>query len=159
MTSRADFRLRSATPADHTWILPLAPRLHDFGPPPWRSRQRMDLAVSAAIERGLLERPSGSSVIVAEDPGGEPAGFVHLETATDFFTGEAHGHVSDLVVAPGSEGRGVGALLMAAAEAWAQEQGFRLLTLNVFGGNERALHLYQRLGFQADVTKMVKELP
>ena len=85
-------------------------------------------------------------------------GFVHVHTAGDFFTGGTHGHVSDLVVASGVEGRGVGRALMAAAEGWARERGYRLLTLNVFGDNRRALELYTRLGYQPDTTKLVKVL-
>jgi len=153
-----DIRVRAARPADRTWILPLAPRLHDFGPPPWRPRDQMDRAVSEAIDRALTAPPEGSVVLVAEDAEGRPLGFIHLETQRDFFTHEPHGHVSDLVVAEPGEGKGVGRGLMAAAEDWTRERGFRLLSLNVFGRNERARRLYERLGYQPDTTRMIKDL-
>jgi ribosomal protein S18 acetylase RimI-like enzyme len=150
--------IRTATPDDRAWILPLAPRLHEFGPPPWRARPAMDRAVTEAIERALVATPAGSTVLVAESAPAGPLGFVHLETAADFFTHELHGHVSDLVVTPAGEGRGVGRALMAAAEAWSRSRAHRFLTLNVFGDNTRARLLYERLGYRPDTTKMVKLL-
>ena len=153
-----DVIIRPAKPADRSWILPIAPRLHDFGPPPWRPVSVMDAAVTRAIEKALLVPVPGSIVFAAEDAASRPLGFINLETHTDYFTGEEHGHVSDLVVMATAEHRGVGKALMAAAEEWARGLGFRLLTLNVFGANHGARKLYDRLGYQNDTAKMVKVL-
>jgi len=157
MSSMA-IRIRPATAADAAWIMPLAPRLHDFGPPPWRSRAVMDQAVARVVERALTGAAADAVVLAAVDASGHGLGFTHVHTASDFFTGETHGHVSDLVVASGAEGRGVGRALMAAAEQWARGRGYRLLTLNVFEENRRARELYTRLGYQPDTTKLVKVL-
>lgn len=118
----------------------------------------MDRAVTASIDEGLTAPASDQTVLVAEGAAHELLGFVHLHAATDFHTGERHGHVSDIVVAPASEGRGVGAALMAAAEDWARARAFRLLSLHVFGGNTRARALYERLGYRLDIVKMIKTL-
>ncbi|MBC7790294.1 MAG: GNAT family N-acetyltransferase [Anaerolineae bacterium] len=156
MTPESVISIRPAKPADRSWILPIAPRLHHFGPPPWRPLPVMDEAVTAAIDHVLVAQPSGSTVLVAEDDAGRPLGFIHVETHKDYFTKEEHGHVSDLVVASTAEHRGVGRALMTAAEDWARGLGFRLLTLNVFDGNHGARKLYDRLGYQPDTLKMVK---
>jgi GNAT superfamily N-acetyltransferase len=158
MPHAAPVSIRPARPGDRDWILSLAPRLHDFGPPPWRPRDVMDGAVTASIDEGLTAPAADQTVLVAEDAARKPLGFVHLHGATDFHTGERHGHVSDIVVAPDAEGRGVGAALMAAAEDWARGNGFRLLSLHVFGANARARALYERLGYRLDIVKMVKPL-
>jgi len=150
--------VRAATAADCAWIIALTPRLHAFGPPPWRPRDQMDRAVARVVETAILRPTPGATVLAAFDPEDRGLGFIHLHPATDFFTGEAHGHISDLVVAPAAEGRGVGRALMAAAEAWARERGYRLLTLNVFDANQRARALYERLGYRPDVIKLVKPL-
>lgn len=150
--------IRPALPEDASWILPLSARLHDFGPPAWRPRGQMDRAVAASIGEALRTPADGQTVLVAEDESGSPAGFVHLHPAFDFFTGEQHTHVSDIVVATQAEGRGVARALMDAADEWARTLGHRLLTLNVFGGNDRALALYERLGYRTDTVKMVKLL-
>ncbi len=149
--------VRRATSSDREWILPLAPRLIEFGPPSWRPLSVMNQAVTKAIETALVATPPGSVVFVAEE-GGQPLGFIHVETTTDYFTREAHGHVSDLVVAREGEGRGVGRALMAAAEAWARDRRYRLMSLNVFEDNHRARALYERLGYRPDTMKLLKDL-
>jgi GNAT superfamily N-acetyltransferase len=150
--------IRRATAADRGTVVPLSSRLHDFGPPDWRDRATMDEAVAPAISGALDASGPETEVLVAEDSAGRTLGFVHLHEATDFFTGEVHGHVSDIVVRADAEGRGVGRALMDAGEQWSRDRGHRLLTLNVFEKNRRARGLYERLGFSADTTKLVKVL-
>ncbi|HXY20758.1 MAG TPA: GNAT family N-acetyltransferase [Gemmatimonadales bacterium] len=154
----ANVTIRPATGGDRDWILGHAPHLHDFGPPPYRPREVMDRAVVASIDGALSGAAPGAEVLVAVGEGGERLGFIHLHGATDFFTGERHGHVSDIVVAPEARGRGVGEALMTAAEGWARSRGYRLLSLHVFDGNTGARAFYARLGYQADVRKLVKPL-
>jgi GNAT superfamily N-acetyltransferase len=137
----------------------MSSRLHDFGPPPFRPRSQMDQAVAADIEGSLGSPDPSAAVFVAEDAAsGRPLGFAHVKTFSDYFTSEPHGHVSDLVVAAGAEGRGVGSALMAAAEDWSRARGHRLLSLNVFDENRRARKLYDRLGYRPDTLRMVKVL-
>ena len=158
MTDALAVRVRPASAADRGWILALAPRLHDFGPPPYRERGVMDRAVVASIGEALAGTHPDTAVLVAEDAAGVRLGFIHLHGARDFFTGEAHGHVSDIVVAPEAEGRGVGQALMAAAEDWARALGYRLLSLHVFDGNARARAFYAQLGYRPDIVKLIKTL-
>jgi amino-acid N-acetyltransferase len=158
MSDTVRVRVRPAIAADREWILPLASRLHDFGPPPYRGREAMDRAVAASIHAALLGGSPGAEVLVAEGEEREPLGFVHLHAARDFFTGEEHGHVRDIVVAAGAEGRGVGRALMAAAEGWAQRRAYRLLSLHVFEENVRARRFYERLGYHADIRKLIKPI-
>jgi ribosomal protein S18 acetylase RimI-like enzyme len=150
--------IRPASPEDRAWILSLAPRLHDFGPPPYRPRDQMDRAVVASIDEALSGAKSDAAVFVAASAADEPLGFIHLHGATDFFTGEPHGHVSDIVVAAEAEGQGVGQALMAAAEDWGRARGYRLLSLHVFDDNARARRFYARLGYCPDTLKLVKPL-
>jgi ribosomal protein S18 acetylase RimI-like enzyme len=110
-------------------------------------------ATTAAIDGG-----ADRAVLVAVDDADARLGFVHIETAVDFFTHERHGHISTIVVAPDAEKRGVGAALLEAAEAWCRERRYRLLTLNVFERNAAARRLYERAGFTVDVLKYAKPL-
>jgi GNAT superfamily N-acetyltransferase len=137
----------------------MSARLHDFGPPRWRPRPVMDEAVARSIASSLEPLAADhAAIFVAEESDGTPLGFIHVHTARDFFTGEEHGHVSDVVTASGEEGRGIGRALMAAGEEWSRGRGHRLLTLNVFAANSRARALYERIGYEPDTTKMVKVL-
>ncbi len=152
-------RIRAARAEDAAWLLPMSSRLHDFGPPPFRPRDQMDRAVAADIGASLGSADPSVAVLVVEEEGsGRPLGFAHIKIFTDYFTAEPHGHVSDLVVAAGAEGRGVGTALMEAAADWSRARGHRLLTLNVFDENRRARALYDRLGYLPDTLRMVKLL-
>jgi len=151
-------RIRQARPADREWILRQAPRLHEFGPPPFRPVPAMNDAVTRDIARTIDVPGADRIVFLAEDDAGDPLGFAHVVTTHDFFTGEPHGHLSDLVVDREGEGRGVGRALITAAEAWSRERRHRLFSLNVFEHNTRARTLYERLGYRMDTIKMMKEL-
>lgn len=150
--------IRPAVRADREWVIPLSARLHEFGPPPWRPRDRMNSAVASSLEIALDELRPTNLILVAEDSLGEPLGFVHLQITTDFFTAEDHAHISDLAVHSGAEGRGVASALLRAAEEWACAHGHRLLTMNVFSTNHRARALYDRSGYLPDTIRLVKVL-
>ena len=159
MTSHnSDVRVRPATSEDREFILALVPRLMEFGPPPWRERERMVATDLETIGRVLDEQPPSHAVFVAEDADGARLGFIHLHSAVDYFTREEHGHVSDVAVTRAGEGRGVGRALMEKGEAWARARGYRLLTLHVFARNARARAVYEKLGYAEDTVKCVKEL-
>ena len=106
----------------------------------------------------LSTQAPGVAIFIAEDETAASLGFIHLITATDYYTRERHGHIADIVVAGEGEGRGVGRALMAKGEEWARGQGYRWLTLNVFVKNLHAREVYKRLGYGEDIMSYVKEL-
>ena len=153
-----DIRMRPARRDDVDWITALAPRMHEFGPPPWRDAGVMDDAVAAQWARELADPTPGSAFFVAEDTLGWPLGFVWLKTERDYFIDRPVGHIVDIAVVKEGEGRGVGRALMAAAERWAEDAGYPWLTLHVFEGNDRARRLYERVGYLPEWTRMLKKL-
>jgi len=150
--------IRPAAPADRDFVLSIAPRLNEFDVPPWRDRAAMNLGDARVLWSALTDPPPETSVFIAETNDGTPLGFIHLNVETDYYTREKYGHISDIVVAPEGEGRGVGKALMAAGEDWARNRGYRLITLNVFMANTRARALYEHLGYGEDFMKYVKKL-
>jgi ribosomal-protein-alanine N-acetyltransferase len=58
-------------------------------------------------------------------------------------------HIGNLAVAPGTQGEGIGALLLARALADAAERGVEHAALEVRVGNEKAIRLYERFGFES----------
>jgi GNAT superfamily N-acetyltransferase len=154
--SEAEVRIRPVRPEDADWIPALAPRLHEFGPPPWRDVAVMDASVAAGLARDIAVPSPGSAMFVAEDAAGIPLGFVSLRTDRDYFIDMPVGHVVDIVVTREGEGRGVGRALLAAAERWAESAGYPWLTLHVFEGNQRARRLYERVGYVPEWTRMLK---
>jgi len=57
------------------------------------------------------------------------------------------GHVTQVCVMPELRGHGVGEALLAASTHALQQRGFNLLSLTVTQANDRAVALYERLGF------------
>lgn len=150
--------IRRARDTDRSAVLALVPRLvGGFTPPPWRDPAAMtatDLDVVAEALRSTVDDPS---VFVA-DLEGVIAGFVHVRSLEDYFRRRRHGHVADLVVAEGHEGRGIATALLEHAEAWSRAQGYDWMTLGVFEENIRAERLYRNLGYRRDVVRLLQPL-
>ena len=149
--------IRPATPADRDAILRLTERLGDFPVPPWRTAAEIARADHPILLAALRGPGEGHLLLVAEE-GGRLLGFLFAAERADYFTGERLAHVEDLALDPGAEGKGLARQLMEAAERWARERGCRRVTLNVWAQNERAIGLYQRLGYQPETVHYLKEL-
>ncbi|MGC8873130.1 MAG: GNAT family N-acetyltransferase [Chloroflexia bacterium] len=59
-------------------------------------------------------------------------------------------YVSDVAVAPGARGRGIGTCMLQKAEEIARSWGKRALVLDVSARNEGAIRLYRRLGYRLE---------
>jgi ribosomal protein S18 acetylase RimI-like enzyme len=66
--------------------------------------------------------------------------------------------VNSICVRESARGRGVGRALMARAEAWARAEGAEELRLVVWAFNERAVRLYEELGYAIRAHAMGKPL-
>jgi GNAT superfamily N-acetyltransferase len=149
-------QIRPYKPSDRDFILSLVTRFSDFELPQWRQRNEIDQTNRHSLEKALNQPEPNSAIFIAEDEGRALAGFIHLQTQADYFNGEKQGYISDLAVDQAFEGRGVGRLLLEAAEDWAHQNGYQRLALYVFAGNTRARQIYEKAGFQQDVLKYVK---
>ena len=159
MDSEADLHIRLADVDDDAFILGLAPRFVDgFELPKSRRRGEYLEGIRRDIARHLTEQPAGTHVFVAENDDGERVGFLHLHTNIDFFSGAPNCHVSDLAVAAGHDGKGVGRALLAYAERWAREHRCKFLSLAAFPGNTRAIDVYAEYGFETETGRLVKPL-
>ncbi len=158
MNEEASLTIRPAKPSDHAFILGLAERFVAFDLPPWRAHDETAAGVHRDIERHLRDRPDTSHFFVAETEDGTRAGFLHVQSTIDFFTGASNCHISDIAVAPGLDGRGIGSRLLAFAEAFAKGRGCRFVTLSVFPANGRARALYERRGYGIELVRMAKAL-
>jgi ribosomal protein S18 acetylase RimI-like enzyme len=58
------------------------------------------------------------------------------------------GHTTQICVMPGYQGHGLGRRLISATIDALRRHGFRALSLTVTAANERAVHLYEQLGFR-----------
>jgi ribosomal protein S18 acetylase RimI-like enzyme len=158
-TSNANTRvvIRSATPADRTFLSAIADRLADFDRPVGRTHAEIAEGDRRALFEALDQPRPGTELFIAE-VARVRAGCLLMWTLEDYFSQQWHAHVSVIAVTKEAEGHGVGRALMAHAEDWARARGHRSITLSVFEGNRRAQALYQRAGYETEMRRMTKRL-
>lgn len=81
-----------------------------------------------------------------------------LGRAFDKSLGERYSQILLLYVVPDHRRLGLGKALLQQAEAWATEQGDRQIGLQVFVDNQKAINLYQNLGYKTQSLLMIKSL-
>jgi len=158
MSMPPGIRLRVAGLEDQPFLLKLSERLGDFPVPPWRTSSEIGAADHAILLDALSHPTWESTIRVAETHEGEPLGYVFVTTRKDYFTHQPHAHVEILALAPEAEGRGIARVLMQAVEDWSREQGYSRVTLNVFATNQRAIGLYEHLGYRPETVHYLKDL-
>ncbi|MCY1138982.1 GNAT family N-acetyltransferase [Actinoplanes sp. Pm04-4] len=145
--------VRPYQPSDRDTVLGLAHRL-TIGVAPWRDKEAVEEAVTGWIRDAIGGDGGGVLVAVVDDR------VVGLVTVGErrHFAGEVDAYVGELVVDGGSEGRGIGTLLMAAAEQWGRERGLRHLTLETGAANRHAREFYAARGYQEEDVRLTKAL-
>jgi GNAT superfamily N-acetyltransferase len=83
---------------------------------------------------------------VAEEEG-RVAGMIGLMVFPAFHRDGLHGYVTALVVDEGARGGGIGAALMAEAEAWFKQRGAKRVNLTTALHREDAHGFYEKLGY------------
>lgn len=81
-----------------------------------------------------------------------------LGTALDQSLGERYSQIFLLYVAPEHRRLGLGKALIQQAETWAKARGDRQIGLQVFVNNQKAVNLYQDLGYETQSLLMIKYL-
>ena len=94
-----------------------------------------------------LAQASKHAVMVAEMPGTEVVGWVHV-SMTPLLESEARAEVNGLVVTEGQRSLGAGAKLLEAAEEWARRHGCRGMNVRSNVIRERAHAFYLRQGYE-----------
>jgi GNAT superfamily N-acetyltransferase len=152
------FTIREAIGSDSGFLYSLAPRLSGVPRPPWHDLPAMEAFQARFMDDTLGTPADGAVTYLAVSTAGVPLGYVHALPGEDGVTGEACGYVAIIAVTEMAEGTGVAAALMAQAENWARQRGYRFLSLDAFAGNSRALAFYRRAGFQPETIRLVKSL-
>ena len=105
------------------------------------------LAEAAAVEGARINR--------VLDESGTVVGLLWLGRSPD---NRETGFVYDVAIEKEYQGKGLGRAAMLAAEDLLRSDGCTRIALNVFGWNERAIALYDSLGFQVDSMQLSKPL-
>jgi GNAT superfamily N-acetyltransferase len=150
--------IREASADDKAFLFSLARRLYSVPRPSWHTLDTMKEFQEKFMASTLEEAAPGSLTLLAVAPNDKALGYVHLLSSRDGVTDEACGHVAIIGVVEEAEGTGAARRLITEAEMWARRQGYRLLSLDVFADNKRAINFYTREGFVAESVRMVKPL-
>ena len=149
--------LRPATADDRDFMDSLSSRFSSVPHVSWHDVTAME-GFQARHTAASLAPAEGSQTLVACAADGKRLGYIHLKPGKDGVTDEPCGYISLVATTKDAEGTGVATRLMAAAEDWARGCGYRLLSLDVFADNRRAVDFYQRVGFETETLRMVKPL-
>ena len=102
---------------------------------------------------GIESEPS-SHVLVADDGEGRVVGWLHVAARTQL-TEDLCAEILGLVVDEHARGAGVGALLLAAAEAWARSEGCTRIRVRSRDTRVRAHAFYEREGYERNKVQTV----
>ena len=153
-TQSSNIRVRPYEPADHEFVLSLAPRLL-IGAARWIEPELMLAAVRGWIGSSIVRSGGETMVFVAEDASQTRLGFASV-SRNQHFTGVPQAYIGELAVDAAVEGRGAGRALIQACEQWAREQGLTRLALDTGFANEHGRGFYARLGFKEESVKLVR---
>jgi GNAT superfamily N-acetyltransferase len=96
--------------------------------------------------RGIADAPD-ARVWVAEDQGGAIVGWIHL-FGNRLLESDPDIEIGGLVVHEDARGRGVGRALVSAAEDWARERGYSVVSVRSNVIRKEAHEFYKGLGFE-----------
>lgn len=98
------------------------------------------------LVRELAARPQAYTVLAFD--GDLPVGLVNCIEGFSTFACKPLVNVHDVAVLASHRGRGVAAQMLALAEQMAQARGAVKMTLEVLSGNQPAVALYRRIGYE-----------
>jgi ribosomal protein S18 acetylase RimI-like enzyme len=143
----SDTLIRDAAPAD---AAALAPLLAELGYP-------AAAEVIEARRAALLATDSTARVLVAVRDG-RVVGFATLHATPVLHRPTPVGRITGIAVLPGTQGHGVGRLLVEAAEAHFARLGLGRMEVTSGPTHERAYPFYRRLGYHDQGIRFAKPL-
>lgn len=145
--------IRSYNHKDKQHILQLSARLSDI---PFLEHRHPEQMQQKQLEMAQASIDENSDNIFVADEEGVFLGYIECRIEEDYFSKEKQVYISAIVVTPEGEGKGVGRQLMRFAETWAKEKGIKVLVLEVFSENQRAVQFYEHIGYLQEIVKMTK---
>ncbi len=158
MTTAMKTGVRKARQSDGEAMLALLPRLAAFDIPESRNPEHLWTSDAALMRDWLDGKTENVLMHVAEDETGTVIGIAMVTLRPELLSHEPSAHLEAIAVADGAEGRGVGQLLLQAAEKDAAAKGAQTITLHVFASNTRARGFYERSGYDGELMRYIKAI-
>lgn len=138
--------VRPCTEADADELVPLMVVL-SYATTPEQMRTRM---------ARIAAHPDYHTLVAERE--GRVVGMVGVQRGIAWNSDAPWARISSLAVLPEEQGRGTGAALVAAAEAWAREQGATSIHLTTNARREGAHRFYERIGYQNTGRRYIRQL-
>lgn len=149
--------IRPAVAEDRDAMRALLPRLASFDVPARRRPEHLWRGDEQALLAWLDgDDPDGFAHVAVDDS--QVVGVVFARLRKELLSGEPSAHLEVLAVADGVEGRGIATKLIGTSEATAKSRGATTMTLHVFATNTRARALYEKLDYDGELIRFIKEL-
>lgn len=149
--------IRSAIASDAEFIRRHYHEVEENGAPSWRSDDNNPYTDRWIDDVISTNRPD-QAILVAADTEGRPLGYCWVLSLLDFDTIIPRGHIAGVAVSESARGRGIGELLVTAAENWCRSLDLPEVSLHCYMANKGAHRLYARLGYQDEWIRMRKGL-
>lgn len=104
----------------------------------------------------IARHPDHATFVAVAD--GRVVGMVGAFVTPSYEHDEPTGRLTAMVISEPARGLGIGARLVAAAEAWVRARGCRVMMLNSHNRRTGAHAFYRRLGYSETGKRFVKEL-
>lgn len=141
-------RTRVARPADAAALMALKQHLDRETSFMLLEMGERDTSVHTLARHLGRTAQSANSVVILAEVGGDLVGYIELTGGT-YRRSRATAHLVIGVLAKAS-GKGIGTGLMTQALDWASVHGLHRLELSVMAHNDRAIALYERMGFSVE---------
>ncbi len=114
-------------------------------------------AGASAIETRLGHFNTEESTVIVADHDGEILGFIALHVVPRFEHDDSFVRIVALVVDSGVRGRGIGRVLIAEAERIGRERSAAFVEITAGHHRPAARHLYDSLGYDANLTAYLRK--
>ncbi len=104
----------------------------------------------------LIENEDAQLVVVERDAKLIASGYARIEMDKPYFTPQRYAYLGFMYVVPEQRGEGIIKHVFDALFAWSAEQGIEAHKLEVYSGNAGAIRAYEKLGFKAEMTTMLR---
>ena len=145
MSTTDSLRILAADYADTAHAAALVTLLDAYARDPAGGGEPLSAHCRATVVRELGARPQAFSVLAFDAD--LPVGLVNCFEGFSTFASRPLVNVHDVVVLASHRGQGVAERMLALVEQLARVRGACKLTLEVLQGNQKALRLYERIGF------------
>lgn len=142
----ASFSVRQADYACDSDAQAIVMLLDAYASDPAGGGEPLSAFARAHLVASLAARPQAYSVLAFD--GVSPVGLVNCIEGFSTFKCKPLVNVHDVAVLASHRGRGIAQQMLAEAERIARLRGAVKMTLEVLSGNEPAMRLYQRIGYE-----------